>query len=92
MRESAEAAGRPADVPLDIGYMTPWGYILGDPPDDIGMHWLQGGVEGLAADIRAARELGCNVMHLKFRARDASEYIDSLAAFAEQVVPLVEEA
>ncbi|MCH1436408.1 MAG: LLM class flavin-dependent oxidoreductase, partial [Acidimicrobiales bacterium] len=25
MRESAEAAGRPADVPLDIGYMTPWG-------------------------------------------------------------------
>ena len=92
MRESAEAAGRPADVPLDIGYMTPWGYILGDPPDDIGMHWLQGGVEGLAADIRAARELGCNVMHLKFRARDASEYIDSLAAFTEQVVPLVEEA
>ncbi|MEM9202746.1 MAG: TIGR03619 family F420-dependent LLM class oxidoreductase [Actinomycetota bacterium] len=91
MREAAIAAGRPADVPLDIGYMTPWGYLLGDPPDGIGMHWLQGGVEGLAADIRAAREVGCNVMHLKFRARDAAEYVDSLAAFAEQVVPLVNE-
>ena len=91
MREAAVAAGRSADVALDIGYMTPWGYILGDPPDDIGMHWLQGGVEGLAADIRAAREHGCTVMHLKFRARDASEYIDSLAAFREQVVPLVDE-
>lgn len=94
MRDAAVAAGRPADVPLDIGYMTPWGYLLGDPPDDgsIGMHWLQGGAEGLAADIRAAREAGCNVMHLKFRARDAAEYADSLLAFREQVVPLVEEA
>ena len=93
MREAAEAAGRSADVPLDIGYMPPWGYLLGDPPADgsIGMHWLQGGVEGLAADIRAAREAGANVMHCKFRARDAEEYADSLAAFTEQVVPLVDE-
>lgn len=93
MRDAAEKAGRPADVPLDVGYMPPWGYLLGDPPDDgsIGLHWLQGGVEGLAADIRAAREVGANVMHCKFRARDAEEYADSLAAFTEQVVPLVEE-
>lgn len=91
MRDAAVAAGRPDDVPLDIGYMTPWGYILGDPPDGIGMHWLQGGTEGLAEDIRAARDAGANVMHLKFRARDAQEYADSLAAFAEIVVPMVDE-
>ncbi len=91
MREAAVAAGRPEDVPLDVGYMTPWGYILGDPPEGIGMHWLQGGPEGLAEDIRAARELGCNVVHLKFRARDAQEYADSLAAFSEIVVPMVNE-
>jgi hypothetical protein len=93
MREAAVAAGRSHDVALDVGYMTPWGYLLGDPPDDgsIGMHWLQGGAEGLAEDIRAARAVGCNVMHLKFRARDAAEYADSLVAFREQVVPLVDE-
>ena len=93
MREAAVAAGRSRDVALDVGYMTPWGYLLGDPPDDgsIGMHWLQGGAEGLAEDIRAARAVGCNVMHLKFRARDAAEYADSLIAFREQVVPLVDE-
>jgi len=31
------------------------------------------------------------VVHLKFRARDAHEYADSLAAFSEIVVPLVNE-
>jgi len=31
------------------------------------------------------------VMHCKFRARDAGEYIDSLHAFADEVVPLVDE-
>ncbi len=90
MRTAADSAGR-NDVVLDIGYMTPWGYILGDPPDGIGMHWLQGGVEGLAADIRDARDAGANVMHVKLRARDVSEYLDSLAAFTERVVPLVNE-
>lgn len=93
MRAAAVEAGRAEDVPLDVGYMPPWGYLLGDPPDDgsIGMHWLQGGTEGLAADIRAAREVGANVMHCKFRARDAGEYIDSLHAFVDEVVPLVDE-
>ncbi len=90
MAEAAVGAGRVAPA-LDIGYMPPWGYLLGDPPDGIGLHWLQGGIVGLAADIRTARELGANVMHLKFRARDRAEYEDNLAAFAEQVVPLVNE-
>ena len=49
------------------------------------------GAEALAADIREAREVGANTMHLKFRARDLPEYLDQVDAFAEQVVPLVGE-
>lgn len=93
MREAAAEAGRAEDLPLDIGYMPPWSYLLGDAPEDgsIGVHWLQGGAEGLAADIRDARAVGANVMHCKFRARDVEEYLDSLRAFAETVVPLVDD-
>lgn len=91
MRTAAADAGADPDRPLDIGYMPPWGYLLGDPPEGIGLQWLEGGIEGLAEDIRAARSLGANVMHLKLRARDAQEYVDSLAAFTERVVPLVNE-
>ncbi len=42
-------------------------------------------------DIRAAREVGANTFHLKFRGRDIEEYVAQVEMFAEQVVPLVEE-
>lgn len=89
MLAAAEAAGRGKPA-LDIGYMPPWGYLTGEPPEGIGIHWLEGGCEGLAADIRAAREAGANVMHLKFRARSCAEYLEQLDAFASEVVPLVD--
>ncbi len=90
MRTAADVAGR-GDARLDVGYMTPWAYLLGDAPEGLGFHWLEGGPEGLAADIRAARDLGANVCHLKFRARDLAEYLEQLEVFAETVVPLVDE-
>lgn len=87
--ESATAAGR-GGTPFDIGYMPPWAYLLGDVPD--GVMALTGGVEPLSEDIRAARAVGANTIHLKFRARDLPEYLDQVDAFTEQVVPLVNEA
>lgn len=85
---AAAAAGR-AEVGFDIGYMPPWTYLLGDVPE--GVMALSGGVEPLVDDIRAARAVGANTFHLKFRARDLAEYLDQVDAFAEQVVPLVNE-
>ena len=82
------AAGR-AEVGFDIGYMPPWTYLLGDVPE--GVMALSGGIEPLVHDIRSARESGANTFHLKFRARDLPEYLDQVDAFAEQVVPLVDE-
>ncbi len=90
IRSAADSAGR-GDTMFDIGYMPPWGYLTGEPPSGIGIQWLQGGCEGLAADIRAARQVGANVMHLKFRARSCGEYLEQLDAFAGEVVPLVED-
>ncbi|MDW3219530.1 MAG: TIGR03619 family F420-dependent LLM class oxidoreductase [Acidimicrobiales bacterium] len=86
---AAEAAGR-GDATFDIGYMPPWTYLLGDVPE--GVMALSGGVEPLVEDIRAARAVGANTIHLKFRSRDIAEYLDQVDAFVEQVVPLVNEA
>jgi len=86
--EAARGAGR-GDAGFDIGYMPPWTYLLGDVPD--GVMALSGGIEPLVEDLRLAREAGANTFHLKFRARDLPEYLDQVDAFAEQVVPLVDE-
>ena len=88
IRDAAAAAGR-ADAGFDVGYMPPWTYLLGDVPD--GVMALSGGIEPLIDDIRSARAVGANTFHLKFRARDLPEYLDQIDAFAEQVVPLVDE-
>lgn len=83
------AAARRSDAGFDIGYMPPWTYLLGEVPD--GVMAMSGGIEPLVDDLRAAREVGANTFHLKFRARDLPEYLDQVDAFAEQVVPLVNE-
>ena len=86
---AAESAGR-TGAGFDIGYMPPWTYLLGDVPE--GVMALSGGVEALAQDIRAARGVGANTFHLKFRARDLAEYLEQVDAFVEEVVPMVDEA
>ena len=88
IEEAAEAAGR-SDVSFDVGYMPPWAYLLGDTPE--GVAAMVSGPEEVADDIRAAREVGANTFHLKFRSRDLHEYLDQLDAFVEEVAPLVNE-
>lgn len=85
----AAEAGR-AGATFDIGYMPGWSYLTGAPPDGLAPVALVG-AEALAADIRAARAAGANVVHLKVRGRTKAEYLDQLSAFAEEVVPLVDE-
>lgn len=87
IRRAADEAGRP-DATFDIGIMPGWAYI-GDPPNDLPPAWLTGDPEHIAAELRADREVGANVFHLKFRGRTIEEYLDQLAAFGEQVRPLL---
>jgi probable F420-dependent oxidoreductase len=89
IRAAAEAAGR-GGAAFDIGYMPGWAHLTGPRTDDLPPTMIVG-IEELAADLRAARTAGANVMHMKFRARAFSEYLDQLDVFAERVVPLVNE-
>ena len=45
-----------------------------------------------ASAIDAARAAGANTFHLMFRGADLEDYLSQLDIFAEQVVPLVDEA
>ena len=90
IQTAAEAAGR-GDARFDIGYMPGWAYLTGPTPEGFPMTWVEG-PEALAADMRAARDAGANTFHMKFRGRTLDEYLEQLDAFAEEVVPLVEEA
>jgi probable F420-dependent oxidoreductase len=87
IHRAAEEAGRD-DASFDIGIMPGWTYI-GDPPDDLPMAWLTGKPDQIAESLREDRAVGANVFHLKFRGRTLDEYLDQLAAFSEQVRPLL---
>ncbi|MDG2428979.1 MAG: TIGR03619 family F420-dependent LLM class oxidoreductase [Acidimicrobiales bacterium] len=87
IRRSADEAHRPNDR-FDVGIMPGWTYI-GDPPEHLPPAWLTGSPDHIAAELRADRETGANVFHLKFRGRTIEEYLDQLAAFGEDVRPLL---
>ena len=90
MQAAADAAGRNDDR-FDVGFMPPWCYLLaGSAPEGL-PPVMACGVEPVAASIRAGREAGANTFHLKFRARTLREYLEQFDAFAESVVPLVNE-
>ena len=91
MHTAAAAAGR-TDTAFDVGFMPPWCYLLSDAAPEGLPPVMSCGVEGLATSIRSAREAGANTFHLKFRARTLGEYLAQFDAFAESVVPLVNEA
>ncbi len=91
MQAAAAAEGR-ADARFDVGFMPPWCYLLaGTTPEGL-PPVMACGAEPVAASIRAGREAGANTFHLKFRARTLAEYLEQFDAFAESVVPLVNEA
>lgn len=86
--EAAGSAGRSG--PFDMGYMPGWAHLTGSPVSGMGPV-AHSTPEALAQEIRAARALGANLMHLKFRAGSLADHLEQFDAFAEVVVPMVEE-
>jgi probable F420-dependent oxidoreductase len=90
IQECAAEHGR-GEARIDIGYMPGAAHLTGAPSGELGP--IQNyGIEAMAERIRAARAAGATVLHLKFRGRSLTEYLEQFDAFAEQVVPLVNES
>jgi probable F420-dependent oxidoreductase len=73
---------------LDLGFF-PENIYVGPARWDIGPTALTGAPEPIAASLREARDLGCNVLHVRLRSRSAAELCDQLAAFGRDVAPLL---
>jgi probable F420-dependent oxidoreductase len=73
---------------IDLGFFSENLYV-GEPGWDVGAATITGAPERLAASLREARGLGCNVLYLHFRSRDRHELVDQLAAFGRDVAPLL---
>ena len=86
--EAAEAAGR-QDTEFDIGHM-PGTLYLGEPPEELAASTtLHGSAEAIAEELRAACELGANVLHLRFSSRTQAEFLEQIAGFGAEVAPLL---
>jgi probable F420-dependent oxidoreductase len=73
---------------LDLGFMPEWIYV-GEPTWDVGPNRLTGSPQKIAESLRFAREVGCSVVHLRFRSRTRDELCDQIAAFGRDVAPSI---
>ncbi len=87
INEAATEAGRP-DATFDIGWM-PGLFYVGEPSFDPGPWGTSGSPEKLADLIGTARDAGVNTLHVRFANQSKAELIDQIAAFGEEVWPLV---
>ena len=86
IHEAAEAAGR-GDEHFDIGFHAGLLYV-GQPPEG-SRATLSGSAEAIAEPLRRAAEAGANVFHLRFVNRSRDELLDQMAAFGQDVAPLL---
>lgn len=75
-------------APLDIGGL-PGTFHVGPPPDGLPRLTAAGPADLLAANLAELTALGCNHLQLRFPSRSCAELCDQLAAFGEEVAPLV---
>lgn len=85
---AADEAGREG-VSFDIGHMPGVLYVGELPAELEGKANLCGSAETIAQELRAACELGANVLHLRFASRSPEEMSDQIAAFGAEVAPLL---
>ena len=82
-----EQAGR-ADLPMAIGHITSFLYV-GTPNWDVGDATITGSPQEIADTILAGAPKRANQIQVRFKSRTLEEHCDQLAAFGQQVAPLI---
>ncbi len=86
IRSERAAAGR--DDPIELGaFAEP--VRVGKPDFEIPKWALSGSGERIAASLREFGELGASHVQVKFLARSAADLCGQLAAFGDEVIPLL---
>ena len=71
-----------------IGHITPFLYV-GKPSFDVGEATLSGSAQSIAERILEGTAAGVNQLQVRFKAQSCDELCDQIAAFANDVAPLV---
>jgi hypothetical protein len=71
-----------------IGHITPFLYV-GKPSFDVGEATLSGSAQSIAERILEGTAAGVNQLQVRFKAQSCDELCDQIAAFANEVAPLV---
>ena len=90
MRAHADAVGRDLDE-VDFGWIAESIHV-GEPPEGLfmpGWPHLSGSPDQIAESLRHALGFGISVLFLFLRSRDLPEYLDQVARFGTEVVPLL---
>lgn len=74
--------------PIDIGIITSFVY-LGDPTFDPPPGTFTGDAGRIARGLARLADLGATQLQVRFAARSADEYVDQVARFGTDVVPLL---
>jgi probable F420-dependent oxidoreductase len=85
LRDEREKAG--IEEPCEIGAITAFCYV-GSPDWDCGPT-LSGPPEQIAEDLRGYRDIGVSHLQVRFRSRSCAEQCDQMAAFGQEVGPLL---
>ncbi|MFE7647728.1 LLM class F420-dependent oxidoreductase [Streptomyces phaeoluteigriseus] len=76
------------DTPLTIGALTEPLYVS-TPAWDVGRRTLHGTPESIAESLREYRAMGVHQIQVRFRSRSRTELTDQMAAFGEEVAPML---
>ncbi len=77
------------DAPIDVGANSERVYV-GKPPFDPGPGVRTGSPAELAEPLRELGRIGVDHVGVRLSARSMDEYVDQIAAFAAEVMPLLE--
>ncbi|WP_105971930.1 LLM class F420-dependent oxidoreductase [Streptomyces geranii] len=84
LREQAGIQGA-----FSVGAITEPLYV-GEPGWDVGRRTVSGAPEAVAESLRAYGAMGVDQIQVRFRSRSSAELLDQIAAFGEQVGPLLD--
>jgi alkanesulfonate monooxygenase SsuD/methylene tetrahydromethanopterin reductase-like flavin-dependent oxidoreductase (luciferase family) len=87
LQEERERCAR-AERSMMIGHVTTFLHV-GAPTWDVGPHTIAGSPQEVADRLLAGTAPGVNQLQVRFKARDAGEMCDQIAAFGRDVAPLL---